>query len=870
MSSTATVQLGLLLRAVVWLAVLCCALAPAAVSGNDHSVSSSASRRWVVLDTDIGGDDDDTWALALLLQSTEIDLRMVLTDSHNAEARAKIVAKTLEGAGRTNITVGIGRPWKTELGCGNMCGWSASYNLSHYPGRVAADGVGAFIELVTAAAKARRVVTLIVIAPCPNVLEFLQRAPLLARHVQVFAMSGSIYSGYTNAAPPSNEYNVAAFPEAGQAMYSAIWAAPITTAPLDTSHVMRIAGQHYQQLLSCSNPVVLLSLEATMFWANHGGLTKSYTLDDTPGCGTPCTTTTGKPGCGHYKLVGSTNTCINSTANHCTPTGPAGCHVYNADVETKWLNDPVAAYLALQLHREFIIIERHNVTVTGNGATVIVPRATSSDRNTTGVVDTAVSWADTRGKKQYQPSPDFFDWLIGRLCATADPQSISRRKPVKVDDDLLSESELAATPAGYDVTFSPNQLAANVWYRVNGSVINGHIEGSFSQLGLWQELAQSLSAHRGAFGMNAAEISHVSDRTLRAFLQAGLGLSAEDPTFTQCRDGKELGELSLFGQHAQLFCSIFMICPPGRMGASGIGWYQSSSSTSVAPDELTFDERMPNLIPRPIHLEQLWNDSLPDWKARKAAAFVDGCPTAASFNPGVDRVTGLIHDYVEFIDVATDRFGVNKLPDFAVHWNVIAWWEWADVECLEDLALQLPASADFQHAVQYLTHPCHRDTEHLAALVTAMCDHGTCPSTIYHDIDFIYNTPYAIDVLRRNKQMLHDLNVSTSFGIDLVDICGNDLDCVIKVDSTGDHLVRSIAQGRHDPNILQELTLLTVARFLQQKGIIDASTRLRLQSWSARPREQGAEVSERINGSMAHAATAVLRELRLDSASSVV
>ena len=102
MSSTATVQLGLLLRAVVWLAVLCCALAPATVSGNDHS--SSASRRWVVLDTDIGGDDDDTWALALLLQSTEIDLRMVLTDSHNAEARAKIVAKTLEGAGRTNIT----------------------------------------------------------------------------------------------------------------------------------------------------------------------------------------------------------------------------------------------------------------------------------------------------------------------------------------------------------------------------------------------------------------------------------------------------------------------------------------------------------------------------------------------------------------------------------------------------------------------------------------------------------------------------------------------------------------------------------------------------------------------------------------------
>jgi hypothetical protein len=285
-----------------------------------------------------------------------------------------------------------------------MCGWSASYNLSMYPGRVATDGVGELIAIVSAAARANRLVTLVVIAPCPNVLEFLQRAPQLAKRVEVVAMSGSIYRGYSNAAPPSNEYNVAAFVAASQAMYSAKWAAPITTAPLDTSHVMRIAGQHFEQLLSCSNPVVLLSLEATMFWANHGGLTKHYTIDDVPGCGTPCTQTTGELGCG---------TCLNSTT--CSATGPGGCHVYNADVETKWLNDPVAAFLSLQLHREFVSMEQHNVSVTGNGATVIVPLGSE---NHTGLVDSAVSWADPgSGKRRYQPAPEFFSWLVGRLCS---------------------------------------------------------------------------------------------------------------------------------------------------------------------------------------------------------------------------------------------------------------------------------------------------------------------------------------------------------------------------------------------------------------------------------------------------------------------
>ncbi len=52
----------------------------------------------VVLDTDIGTDIDDTWALAQVLRSPELDLKLVLTETGDARYRAAIAAKILEAA----------------------------------------------------------------------------------------------------------------------------------------------------------------------------------------------------------------------------------------------------------------------------------------------------------------------------------------------------------------------------------------------------------------------------------------------------------------------------------------------------------------------------------------------------------------------------------------------------------------------------------------------------------------------------------------------------------------------------------------------------------------------------------------------------
>ena len=48
----------------------------------------------VILDTDIGDDIDDTWALALLLKSPELDLKLVVGDYGEAQYRAPAARQT--------------------------------------------------------------------------------------------------------------------------------------------------------------------------------------------------------------------------------------------------------------------------------------------------------------------------------------------------------------------------------------------------------------------------------------------------------------------------------------------------------------------------------------------------------------------------------------------------------------------------------------------------------------------------------------------------------------------------------------------------------------------------------------------------------
>ncbi len=216
-----------------------------------------------IFDTDIGSDIDDTWALALLLCCPELDLKLVVTDSHDTTARAKIVAQFLERVRRTDVAVGIGV--KTKDVKVPQAKWAEDYDLSKYPGAIHEDGVQAMIDVIQAATEPVR---LIVVGPCPNIPVLLQRYPEVVDKVTVYAMSGSVRKGYGDRPTPDAEYNVREDIPASQKLYAASW--KLTITPLDTCGIVAIQGEPYQKLIQTDSPLIRALYENYKVWVEEG------------------------------------------------------------------------------------------------------------------------------------------------------------------------------------------------------------------------------------------------------------------------------------------------------------------------------------------------------------------------------------------------------------------------------------------------------------------------------------------------------------------------------------------------------------------------------------------------------------------------
>jgi inosine-uridine nucleoside N-ribohydrolase len=217
----------------------------------------------VIFDTDIGGDIDDTWALALIVSSPELDLRLVVTDTGDTVGKARIVAKFLEQIGRPDIPIGVGE--KKGDNAGAQLVWAKGYDLDTYPGQIHPDGIQAMIDMILASATP---MTLLVAGPCPNIEIALKRAPDIAQKARVVAMSGSIDVGYDGVVSPDAEYNVRQAISASRALYTAQW--DLTIAPLDTAGVVQIGGGKYEKLTRFKNPLIAVLLENYRVWVTEG------------------------------------------------------------------------------------------------------------------------------------------------------------------------------------------------------------------------------------------------------------------------------------------------------------------------------------------------------------------------------------------------------------------------------------------------------------------------------------------------------------------------------------------------------------------------------------------------------------------------
>lgn len=146
----------------------------------------------LILDTDIGSDIDDTWALAMILRSPELDLRMVVSAAFDTPYQAKLAAKMLQIGGREDIPVGIGIPGSGDMEANsNIRDWVEDYDLSSYP-NVYEDGVGAMIDLIM---NAEEKITVLAIGPCTNLAAAIEREPRITEKSRLVFLGANLYNG---------------------------------------------------------------------------------------------------------------------------------------------------------------------------------------------------------------------------------------------------------------------------------------------------------------------------------------------------------------------------------------------------------------------------------------------------------------------------------------------------------------------------------------------------------------------------------------------------------------------------------------------------------------------------------------------------
>jgi inosine-uridine nucleoside N-ribohydrolase len=209
----------------------------------------AAEPQLAILDTDIGDDIDDAFALALALHSPELRLLGVTTAYGDTELRARLVDRYLGAVGRSDLPVaaGVATPHTYEM-------TQAAY-ARQTPERKHADGVEFLLGQIR---EHPGEITLIAIGPLTNVQAAIERDPATFRKLKrVVLMGGSIYRGYDDwktgtRQPASSEWNVRCDPAGLRALLAV--GVPVFMMPLDSTQI-RLETKEREAIFSHGSPL---------------------------------------------------------------------------------------------------------------------------------------------------------------------------------------------------------------------------------------------------------------------------------------------------------------------------------------------------------------------------------------------------------------------------------------------------------------------------------------------------------------------------------------------------------------------------------------------------------------------------------------
>jgi inosine-uridine nucleoside N-ribohydrolase len=195
---------------------------------------STDSPQKIIIDTDIGDDVDDAFAVALALRSPELQILGISTVFGDTQVRVQLLDRLLGEAGRQDIPVAKGTPTdaKTSLSQRRYAEGGRFRRATH------PEAVPFILDQIR---RHPGQITLICIGPLVNVGALVDQDPSTFRQLQrVVLMGGSIERGYGDLGyskphGPDAEWNIKNDPHSAQKLLAS--GVPVFMMPLDSTQL---------------------------------------------------------------------------------------------------------------------------------------------------------------------------------------------------------------------------------------------------------------------------------------------------------------------------------------------------------------------------------------------------------------------------------------------------------------------------------------------------------------------------------------------------------------------------------------------------------------------------------------------------------
>ena len=208
----------------------------------------------VIIDTDIGSEVDDAFALGLALLSPDrLDIVGITTCGSDASTRTWMVCRMLTATEREAIPVATGadpqpkRPIEAQYQYRNHP--DVIFNRTKKPEKIDA------VEFMYQQLKARpKEITLVTLGPLTNVARLIEKHPEAKDWIkQLVVRGGSLEVGYDGKPPAIAELNIKSDVKAAQAVFAA--GIPLSVVPLDAEAKFVAPRPEVLKMLSANNLV---------------------------------------------------------------------------------------------------------------------------------------------------------------------------------------------------------------------------------------------------------------------------------------------------------------------------------------------------------------------------------------------------------------------------------------------------------------------------------------------------------------------------------------------------------------------------------------------------------------------------------------